>query len=499
MQFVCICESFAFNMAPAAAPHAAPTILRTSCPTPLCARRRLRSRSRPSSLPPPPSPPKRPEQSTKASDLDKVEVVGKYVEKPASVKYTEPLRDTPQTITVINREVMDEQNLLGLRDVADHAAGHHLRRGRRRRRLRRQHHPARLQRQQRHHHRRRARQRAVLAHRLVQPASRSNWSTARTRCTPARARSAATSTWSASRRRRRIHRRCKPARAPTATAASPSTATSRSATAPRSASTRWRTRTTCRAATSRRFERWGIAPSIASAWARDTRVTLSYFHQTDDNIPQYGVPYFSAYGGPLPGVEPRELLRLPQHRPQEIDVDMLTGVFDHDFSDTPDAAQPGALPEGRPATASSTRRRARGAWPTASIPRRPGRVACTASEPGTFCSGHPSGPRGNVRDTQNSIAISQTDLTSISTPAASSTRWWPACRSRTRPSTSTPATCCATPTARPSPLPPMSIADPYNVYAGPMNYIRTGLTEGELDNAGRLRLRHARSSTSSGC
>ena len=53
----------------------------------------------------------------KPTDLDKVEVVGKYEEKPASVKYTEQLRDTPQTITVINREVMDEQNLLGLRDA----------------------------------------------------------------------------------------------------------------------------------------------------------------------------------------------------------------------------------------------------------------------------------------------------------------------------------------------------------------------------------------------
>src|SRR5215218_1740606 len=52
----------------------------------------------------------------KPTDLDKIQVTGKYDEKPASVKYTESLRDTPQTITVINREVMDEQNLLGLRD-----------------------------------------------------------------------------------------------------------------------------------------------------------------------------------------------------------------------------------------------------------------------------------------------------------------------------------------------------------------------------------------------
>ena len=38
-------------------------------------------------------------------------------QKASSVKYTEPLLDTPQTITVVTKEVMDQQNLLGLRDV----------------------------------------------------------------------------------------------------------------------------------------------------------------------------------------------------------------------------------------------------------------------------------------------------------------------------------------------------------------------------------------------
>src|SRR5262245_60084229 len=40
-----------------------------------------------------------------ATDIDKVEVHGQYVEKPTSVKYTEPLLDTPQTITVVTQEV----------------------------------------------------------------------------------------------------------------------------------------------------------------------------------------------------------------------------------------------------------------------------------------------------------------------------------------------------------------------------------------------------------
>src|SRR5688572_17157158 len=58
-----------------------------------------------------------PAGADRPTDIDKVEVHGQYVEKPSSVKYTEPLLNTPQTITVVTRDVMDQQNLIGLRDV----------------------------------------------------------------------------------------------------------------------------------------------------------------------------------------------------------------------------------------------------------------------------------------------------------------------------------------------------------------------------------------------
>ena len=135
-----------------------------------------------------------PEQSKKASDLDKVEVVGKYVEKPASVKYTEPLRDTPQTITVVNREVMEEQNLLGLRDAlttlpgitfgAGEGGGGYgdsiTLRG------------FNANSDITTDNVRDSAQYSRTDSFNLQP---SNWSTARTRCTPAPVRSAATSTW----------------------------------------------------------------------------------------------------------------------------------------------------------------------------------------------------------------------------------------------------------------------------------------------------------------
>jgi catecholate siderophore receptor len=44
--------------------------------------------------------------------------------------------------------------------------------------------------------------------------------------------------------------------------------------------------------------RFGIAPSLALGIGTPTRVTLSYFHQNADDIPDYGVPWL--YNGPAP-------------------------------------------------------------------------------------------------------------------------------------------------------------------------------------------------------
>ena len=38
-------------------------------------------------------------------------------------------------------------------------------------------------------------------------------------------------------------------------------------------------------------ERWGIAPSLAFGLGTPTRVTLSYLHLTQDNLPDYGLPW----------------------------------------------------------------------------------------------------------------------------------------------------------------------------------------------------------------
>ena len=54
---------------------------------------------------------------------EEVEVRDEYGAVPSSTKYTEPLLDTPQTISVISKEVMEEQGATTLRDVLKNVPG----------------------------------------------------------------------------------------------------------------------------------------------------------------------------------------------------------------------------------------------------------------------------------------------------------------------------------------------------------------------------------------
>lgn len=49
-------------------------------------------------------------------------------------------------------------------------------------------------------------------------------------------------------------------------------------------------------------KRWGIAPSVTIGINDDTKATLSYVHQEDENLPVHGVPFFNAR--PVPGISP---------------------------------------------------------------------------------------------------------------------------------------------------------------------------------------------------
>jgi catecholate siderophore receptor len=48
--------------------------------------------------------------------------------------------------------------------------------------------------------------------------------------------------------------------------------------------------------------RYGIAPSLSLGLGTPTRLTFAYFRQYNDDIPDYGLPYF----GTLPAQVPRD-------------------------------------------------------------------------------------------------------------------------------------------------------------------------------------------------
>lgn len=78
-------------------------------------------------------------------------------------------------------------------------------------------------------------------------------------------------------------------------------------------------------------ERWGIAPSLALGLSEDTRLTLSYFHQTDDILPDYGVPALD--GKKLAGVDREAYFGWSNIDKDEIQTDSFTAKLEHVIND----------------------------------------------------------------------------------------------------------------------------------------------------------------------
>ena len=78
-------------------------------------------------------------------------------------------------------------------------------------------------------------------------------------------------------------------------------------------------------------KRWGIAPSVLFGLSDDTRLTLSYFHQVDDNLPDYGVP--ARDGKKLAGVSRDDYFGFRNFDKEEITSDAFTIKFEHDINE----------------------------------------------------------------------------------------------------------------------------------------------------------------------
>jgi catecholate siderophore receptor len=183
-----------------------------------------------------------------------------------------------------------------------------------------------------------------------------------------------------------------------------------------------------------KFERWGVAPSLTIGIGSPTSLTLSYFHQHDDNTPIYGVPYFKneINNGPLAEVDDSDYFGIANLDRQLTDVDRATARFKHEFSDnvsitnttrwqrvaqysvtsapqgtfclTATGRQPvTAAPGDTVGTACNTLTISNVALPGGGF----GTTPAITTLPGYF---QPNGPRGLVRDQVNTLFYNQTDL-----------------------------------------------------------------------------------------
>lgn len=78
-------------------------------------------------------------------------------------------------------------------------------------------------------------------------------------------------------------------------------------------------------------ERWGIAPSLRLGFNDSTRLTLSLHHQQDDNLPDYGVPALD--GKRMAGVDREAYFGWKNLDKEEIEQSSFTANFEHDFND----------------------------------------------------------------------------------------------------------------------------------------------------------------------
>jgi len=79
------------------------------------------------------------------------------------------------------------------------------------------------------------------------------------------------------------------------------------------------------------FQRFGVAPSVAFGLGTATRTTVSYFHQQEDNTPDYGFPRYFTGAPPMPPVDANNFYGFANDF-LRTNVDVVTGRIEHDVN-----------------------------------------------------------------------------------------------------------------------------------------------------------------------
>ncbi len=137
------------------------------------------------------------------------------------------------------------------------------------------------------------------------------------------------------------------------------------------------------------FERWGIAPSLTFGMGTPTRLNLSYFRQSDKDMPDYGLP--ARDGRVLPSVDRDGFFGFRDIDTEETDVESFTVRLDHDFNDSVSISNLTRYSETERLTIISAAH------------------VNTVGVPAGFY--RPAGPQGHGRDYNTELLINQTNLT----------------------------------------------------------------------------------------
>lgn len=225
-----------------------------------------------------------------------------------------------------------------------------------------------------------------------------------------------------------------------------------------------------------KFSRYGIAPSLAVRVMPDTTVTASYVFQHDDNVPQYGVPFYrNAFSnGPLPGVDRSNYYGFANMDRQRSNVHSGTLQIDHQFTDDLSLRNLTRLSD---VTNRMVVNPPQGAWCLVNGLNAANGAVCAT--PGFYA---PSGPRGNTRITDNRTFHNQTDLrwSGMALGVQHSLAGGFAFMTEDFRLDSGNSQRDATGGAQA--YPPMNIATPNNIYTGPMNYWQTSAGNGFREN-----------------
>ena len=88
------------------------------------------------------------------------------------------------------------------------------------------------------------------------------------------------------------------------------------------------------------FDRWGVAPSLTLGLGKPTRLTVSYYKLKQNNISDYGIPWVPATNNALvefrdrPAPVPRNTFYGLRNRDfEKLNSDLVTLRFEHDFND----------------------------------------------------------------------------------------------------------------------------------------------------------------------